>query len=132
MLLHSKKLKYAKTEIIVPEKCVAKSEYEILDCNGFSVQWLFLNDEMMTQNVQEKLFIQLEKQIKFKNKKPIVFISQRQPFSGQIYTMKNGSNRIIAFGRVNNILLILNLGFSKTIKENKDLTDFEKQFIELK
>ena len=42
------KLQYAETSIEVPENCTAKSEYEILDCNGFSAQWLFLNEEMVT------------------------------------------------------------------------------------
>lgn len=40
-------LQYAWTEIKVPENCEAKSEYEIIDCNGFTAQWLFLKYEMI-------------------------------------------------------------------------------------
>ena len=48
-----RKLNYAKIEIPVPENCVAKSEYEIVDCNGFSAQWLFFNEEMVKQKINE-------------------------------------------------------------------------------
>lgn len=78
------KLQYAKTLIEVPENCNAKSEYEIMDCNGFSAQWLFLNEEMVNQKVQDQLFKQIEQQFDYKSKKIIKFLSQNQPFEGSI------------------------------------------------
>lgn len=126
------KLQYAKTEIEVPKNCVAKSEYEILDCNGFSAQWLFLNDEMVKQKINEQLSNQLEQQLDYKSKKSIKFTSQNQAFEGTKYKMKNGALRIIGFGRVNEIPLILNLGFQNEPKNNDELTDFEKQFVSFK
>jgi hypothetical protein len=115
------KLNYAKTEITVPENCVTKSEFEIFDCNGFSAQWMF-----------EKFKAQIEKQFDYKTKKNIEFTSQNQNFNGTLYEMKNGTYRIIGFGRVNDIPLLLNLGFEKYPKDNNSLTDFEKNFIILK
>ncbi|MEO9257600.1 MAG: hypothetical protein ABI207_04410 [Crocinitomicaceae bacterium] len=126
------KLQYAKTEINVPENCIAKSEYEIIDCNGFSAQWLFLNEEMIKQKVQEQIFSQLEDQFTFKTKKAISFTSQDQLFEGFVYHLKNGNSRILAFGRVNEVPLVLNLGFLKEPTENSDLTEFEKNFIVFK
>ncbi len=40
-------LNYAHMKIAVPENCQAKSEYELLDCDGFSIQWLYLNEEIL-------------------------------------------------------------------------------------
>ena len=123
------KLQYAKTEIIVPEKCSAKSEFEILGCDGFSAQWLFLNEEMVKQKVDEQLMKQIGQQLEYKTKKPIHFLSQNQKFTGTKYKMKNGNVRIIAFGKVDEIPLVLNLGFNKDPEKNINLTEFEKKFI---
>jgi|SRR5690606_24168495 len=122
-------LKYARTEIQVPKQCEAKSEYEIIDCNGFSVQWLFLKNEMIEQNVHIQLFSQIEQQLNYKRKKELKFKSQNQPFEGYEYELKNGDFKIIGFGKVDDIYLILNLGFDKKPKKNNDLTEFEKNFI---
>ncbi len=89
------KLNYAKTEIPVPENCVAKSEYEIIDCNGFSAQWLFFNDEMIKQKINEQFQAQIEEQFEYKKKKNIEFTSQNQKFKGTKYELKNGTYRII-------------------------------------
>jgi len=126
------KLNYAKTEIPVPENCVAKSEYEIIDCNGFSAQWLFFNDEMIKQKINEQFQAQIEEQFEYKKKKNIEFTSQNQKFKGIKYELKNGTYRIIGFGRINDIPLLLNLGFEKDPNNNKRLTEFEKNFIKLK
>ena len=123
------KLNYAKTEITIPENCIAKSEYEIIDCNGFSAQWLFLNDDMVKQKINEQIFLQFEQQLEYKSKKGIEFKSQNQKFKGNKYKLKNGTYRIIAFGSINEIPLILNLGFLKEPKSNSDLNEFEKNFI---
>jgi len=124
------KLNYAKTEIPVPENCVAKSEYEITDCNGFSAQWLFFNEEMIKQKINEQF--QGEGQIEYKKKKNIEFTSQTQKFKGTKYELKNGTYRVIGFGRINDIPLLLNLRFQKDPKDNGSLTEFERNFINLK
>ena len=126
------KLNYAKIEISVPENCVAKSEYEIIDCNGFSAQWLFFNEEMIKQKINEQFQAQIEEQFEYKKKKNIEFTSQNQKFKGTKYELKNGTYRIIGFGRINDIPLLLNLGFEKDPKDNENLNEFEKNFINLK
>ena len=125
-------LNYAKIEISVPENCVAKSEYEITDCNGFSAQWLYFNEEMIKQKVNEQFQAQIEEQFVYKKKKNIEFTSQNQKFKGTKYELKDGTFRIIGFGRINKIPLLLNLGFKKDPNDNKNLTEFEKNFISLK
>lgn len=125
------KLNYAKTEISVPENCVAKSEYEIIDCNGFSAQWLFFDEEMIKQKINEQFQAQIEEEFEYKKKKNIEFTSQNQKFKGTKYELKNGTYKIIGFGRINDIPLLLNLGFQKDPKNDKSLTEFERNFINL-
>ena len=124
-------LTYAKTEIIVPDGCSAKSKYEVIDCNGFSAQWLYLKKEMIDQGVVKQLFTQFEQQFQYSKKSDFNFKSQNQDFEGFQYKMKNGTTIIVALGKVDGQWLILNLGFEKAPKKNSDLSKFEKNFIEL-
>ena len=124
-------LTYARTEIIVPDGCSAKSKYEVLDCNGFSAQWLYLKQEMIDQGVDKQLFSQLEQQFQYSKKSDFNFKSQNQDFEGFQYKMKNGTTRILGLGKVDGQWLILNLSFEKGPKKNSDLSEFEKNFIEL-
>jgi len=59
------------------------------------------------------------------------FKSQNQDFEGFRYKMKNGTSRILGLGKVDGQWLILNLGFEDGPKKNSDLSEFEKNFIEL-
>ena len=124
-------LTYAKTEIIVPDGCSAKSKYEVIDCNGFSAQWLYLKQEMIDQGVDKQLFAQLEQQFQYSKKSNLNFKSQNQNFKGFRYKMKNGTSRILGLGKVDGQWLILNLGFEDEPKKNTDLSEFEKNFIKL-
>ena len=124
------KLDYAKTMISIPQNCVAKSEYEIMDCNGFTAQWLYLEEEMASPKVLEKLILQIEEQFDYAKKKPLKFISQKQSFDGAVYEMKDKEIRILGYGRINKIPLLLNLGFAKEPESNSDLNEFEKKFIQ--
>ncbi len=124
-----KQLQYANTLITAPENCNINSEYEIIDCNGFSAQWLFLNNEMIQNKVHEQILAQIAQQIEYKSKKSIKFLSQNQPFEGIAYRIKNGTYRIVGFGTVDEIPLVLNLGFDREPKNNGDLKEFEKNFI---
>lgn len=125
-------LTYVKTEIIVPDGCSAKSKYEVIDCNGFSAQWLYLKQEMIDQGVAKQLFSQLEQQFQYSKKSDLSFQSQNQDFKGFQYEMKKGTMRILGLGKVDGQWLILNLSFEEGPKKNSDLSEFEKNFIELK
>ena len=124
-------LTYVRTEIIVPDGCTAKSKYEVIDCNGFSAQWLYLKQEMIDQGVHKQLFSQLEQQFQYSKKSDLKFKSQNQNFEGFRYKIKNGTTRILGLGKADGQWLILNLGFEKGPKKNSDLSEFEKNFIEL-
>ncbi|HLT41481.1 MAG TPA: hypothetical protein VKZ95_02165 [Sphingobacteriaceae bacterium] len=124
-------LSYVKTEIIIPEGCWTKSKYEVIDCNGFSAQWLYLKPEMINQGIDKPLFSQIEQQFQYSKKSELKFKSQNQDFEGFQYKMKNGTTRILGLGKVDGQWLILNLGFEGGLKKNSELSEFERNFIEL-
>lgn len=124
-------LTYVRTKIIVPEGCSAQSKWEVSDCSGFSAQWLYLKQEMIDLGVHRQLFSQLDQQLQYSKKSKLDFRSQNQNFEGTRYKMKNGSMRILGLGKVDGQWLILNLGFEKGPKKNSDLSEFEKNFIQL-
>lgn len=126
-----KELQYAHVKIAVPEGCTAVSDYELMDCNGFSVQWLYLSKEMVQQGVHKSFLDQTAQQFDYKTKKKINFSSQKQPFKGTKFEMKDGTFRIVEFGVVTDVPLILNLKFAKEPKDNTSLSELEKNFIEL-
>ncbi|TDQ79056.1 hypothetical protein [Sphingobacterium yanglingense] len=107
-------------------------DYELLDCNGFSAQWLYLSKEMVQQGVHKSFLDQTMQQLDYKTKTTIKFWSQNQPFKGIRFEMKDGTFRIIGFGEVTGVPLILNLKFAREPKDNDSFSVFEKNFIELK
>lgn len=123
------KLDYAHILIDVPSNCTANSDSMLMSCNGFSVQWLGLTKKMEEQKIYEKVFDSFAKQSKYKTKIPIEFTSQNQVFKGMKYTEKRGECRILGYGKINGIPLILNLYFAKEPRSNADLKEFEKNFI---
>lgn len=125
-------LQYGKMSIAIPEDCSTESAYGVSNCKGFSVQWLYLSEEMVEQGVHVEFAKQARTQLDFTQKKSITFTSQGQLFKGDIYLLANGATRIIAFGRITDMPLLLNLGFDKEPKTNADFSDFEKNFIMLK
>ena len=111
-------LNYAHMKIAVPENCEAKSEYELLDCDGISIQWLYLNDEML-KTVPDQFMGQ------FTNQKTTGYKFKMKYTDGISY-------RIIVYGTVNNQPLLLNIGTKTDINETADLNGFLKKLIEIK
>ncbi len=127
-------LNYAHMKIAVPENCEAKSEYELLDCEGISIQWLFLNDEML-KTVPNQFIEQFSNQKTIKKRTKITVVSFGSELEGYKFKMKNTdgtSYRIIVYGTVNNQPLLLNIGTKTDIKKGADLNGFLKKLIEIK
>ena len=127
-------LNYANIKIAVPENCQAKSEYELLDCDGISIQWLYLNDEML-KTVPNQFIEQLTNQKSTKNRNEIKVESFGSILTGYKFSLDNNgeiSYRIIVYGSVNNQPLLLNIGTEANIETTSDLNDFLKKIIEIK
>lgn len=124
-------LNYAHIKIAIPENCHAKSEYELLDCNGFSIQWLYLTDKML-KTVPNQFIDKFSKQPNVKSKSKITLESFGSKLNGFKFKMINSDKifyRIIVYGIVNNQPLLLNIGTDNDIKSNSDLTDFLRKII---
>ena len=127
-------LNYAHMKIAVPENCEAKSEYELLGCDGISIQWLYLNDEML-KTVPDQFMGQFTNQKTTKKRTEIKVESFGSELTGYKFKMKNTdgiSYRIIVYGTVNNQPLLLNIGTETDINETADLNGFLKKLIEIK
>ncbi len=125
------KLDYANIEIDIPENCSAKSKYELLNCDGISIQWIYLNQAML-KSVPEQFIKNFSK--KTKSKEQIKLISFGSELKGFKFTYKNPEslNRIIVYGTVNKQPLILNIGSENELSETSDLNDFLKKIIKIK
>lgn len=127
-------LSYAHIKIAVPENCVAKSEYELLDCEDISVQWLYLNKEML-EVVPTQFYNQFEQQQNVIDKEKMKIESYSSELNGYKFKTRNsGKIRyvIIVSGTVNNQPLLLNIGSEKNVKKTSDLSEFLRTIIEIK
>ena len=127
-------LNYAHMKIAVPKNCEAKSEYELLDCDGISIQWIYLNDEML-KTVPYQFMGQFTNQKTTKKRTKIKVESFGSELGGYKFKMKNTdgiSYRMIVYGTVNKQPLLLNIGTKTDIKKTSDLNYFLKELIEIK
>lgn len=115
----------------IEENCSAKSKYELLGCDGISIQWIYLN-QVMLKSVPEQFIKQFSK--KTKSKEQIKLISFGSELKGFKFTYKNSKslNRIIVYGTVNKQPLILNIGSENELNETSDLNEFLKKIIKIK
>lgn len=126
-----KTLDYANIEIEVPNKCTAKSKYELLECNGVSVQWIHITKEELS-SVPEQHIKQFSKNIT--SKEQIEVISFGSVLKGLKFTYKDpeAQNRIIVYGIVNYQPLILNVASEDELIAIIDLNEFLKRIIKIK
>lgn len=127
-------LDFAGNKIEVPKKCQAKSEYELKDCDGVSIQWLYL-DQSMQESVPRQLVDQFTTQSTTKKREEITVESFGSELSGykfHIKDAKGSSYRIIVYGTVNDQALLLNIGSKSDIKKTSDLNSFLKKIISIK
>ena len=103
-----KTLNFANNEISVPENCMAKSKFELLDCNGFSVHWEHLANDNF-KSATRRWFKEYSKDIK--SRTPINVTSFGADLKGYLFSYNNpdSQNRIIVYGTVNKQPLILNV-----------------------
>ena len=113
-------LSYAHIKIAVPENCIAKSEYELLDCEDISVQWLYLNKEML-EVVPTQFYNQFEQQQNVIDKEKMTIESYSSELNGYKFKTRNSGKiryAIIVSGTVNNQPLLLNIGSEKNVKKH--------------
>ena len=126
-----KTLVYANNAIEVPKNCTATSKYELLKCNGISVQWMHLNQEKL-KAASEKLIKKFGK--KADSKEQIEVISFGATLKGYKFTYKNSKswNRIIVYGVVNRQPLILNVASEDELIAISNSNEFLKKIMKIK
>lgn len=123
-------LNYAGFKIAAPDGCKAASEYELLDCDGTSVQWLYLNEEML-DTIPEQFLEQFSKHPSTRKRSKITVHSLGSELKGFKFRMKD-SYRIIVYGTVKTQPLLLNIGSDMNLKKTAELNSFLKEIIEIK
>lgn len=119
--------------IPVPEDCSTDSEYALVDCQGTSVQWLYLNEQMLGE-VVEQYTNQIGAQPGVENIGPITILTFGSELKGDTFERKYAegvSYNILASGIVNDQPLLLNIVSDTEIKGTDDLSVFLKSFIEI-
>ncbi|TYC07436.1 hypothetical protein ES677_15065 [Bizionia gelidisalsuginis] len=127
-------LSYAHMKIAVPENCQAKSEYELLDCDGITIQWIYLTAEML-KSVPSQFITQFSEQESIKKRTEFQLESYGSELNGYKFKMKNSngiSYRLIVYGTVNNQSLLINIGTDNDIKKTSDLSEFLQKLISVK
>ena len=127
------KVNYCGEELAVPEGCSATSEFEIT-CDDFSIQWMYLEPDMLTFAPQQYMN-QLDDKLKRFKKKPINLLSRGQKIEAYQITYRENREekyKVIAFGTVDGYPVLLHISFEDIIKTNEDLPAFVKQVIAFK
>ena len=116
-----------------PENCSSNSKYE-LSCDNYSIQWLYMNEQMLSYMPQQ--FIQqLEQKLKKTKKERIRCISFETEIEGYKISYKDGKQKkykIIAFGNINNQPVLINLSLKENPTDNEKIPEFVQQIIKLK
>lgn len=129
----SSEVNYCGKKLTVPEGCSATSEFEV-SCDDFSMQWMYLEPDMLTFAPQQYMS-QLDDKLKRFKKKPINLVSGGEEIEAyQIIYRENKEDKykIIAFGTVNGYPVLLDISLQNVFKTDEDLPAFVRQVIAFK
>lgn len=124
---------FAGEQIPIPENCSTDSHYALIDCQGTSVQWLYLNQEMHAEVVTQYTN-QMGTQHGVQNIGQIIIRAFDSELKGDTFKRNHSqgvSYNILASGIVNDQPLILNIVSDTEIKSTDDLSEFLKSFLEV-
>lgn len=125
-------LTYCGQTFDVPTKCSANSQYE-LTCDNFTIQWLYMNEQILT--VMPQQFIgQLESKLTTVKKEQIKCKSLGTELTAYKLTYKDGKRekyKIVAYGNVGGQPVLVNVGLDVEPTDNEKLPKELRQIIEL-
>jgi hypothetical protein len=126
------KLNFCIQERDVPTSCVAESQYQ-LQCDNYSIQWLYMNEEML-QAMPEQFVAQLSGQMKKFKKESITCYLLDTEAKGYKISFKTDTgiaHQIIAYGTANNQPVLVQLSLDKEPKSNEDTPAVPRQIVRL-
>jgi len=125
-------LSFCHNKYKAPSGCKTESEYQ-LDCNNYSIQWLYLNDEML-KTMPEQFVSQLAGQMKkFKKESFAPYLLDKE-VNGYKISYKSDNRikfQIIAYGIANGQPVLVQLTLDKEPMTNADIPEFARQIIKL-
>lgn len=126
-----KTLEYANMEIDIPDTCTATSKHEIIDCDGLSIQWTYV-DKKMLNSVYKELINQFSN--KTKTKEEMEVLSYGAVLKGYKFTYENPKtlNRLIVHGTVNKQPLIIQVASEDELMGVFDFNEFLEKIVTLK
>ena len=125
-------LSFCHNKYKAPAGCKTESEYQ-LQCNDYSIQWLYMNDEML-KTMPDQFVSQLAGQMQKFKKESITPLLLDKEVKGYKISFKsdNGiSYQVIAYGVVNGQPVLVQLSLDKEPKTNDDIPEFARQLIKL-
>ncbi|MBP9883844.1 MAG: hypothetical protein KBF32_10595 [Chitinophagales bacterium] len=125
-------LSFCHNKYKAPTGCKTESEYQ-LQCNDYSIQWLYMNDEML-KTMPDQFVSQLAGQMKKFKKKPITPLLLEKEVNGYKISFKSDSGtsyQIIAYGIANGQPVLVQLSLDKEPKTNDDIPEFARQIVKL-
>ena len=123
---------YCGFNLTPPAECQISGEQEIT-CDGYVVQWLYMNN-LMLKSMPDQFIDQLEDKLKKFSKKEITCTSFGYDLEGYKISYKNKGEtyyKIIVYGVVSIQPVMLNISLSEEPKSNDSLPDFIQTIITL-
>ena len=126
-------LHFCGERIPVPAGCQADSDYELL-CDDFSIQWMYLEEDMLTF-VPQQYVNQLDDRLKKFRKRNVKLVSLGKEIDGYLISHKDEKVikcKIIGYGIVNQQPVLIHLSLKNEPRDNEALPHQARQFIELR
>lgn len=126
-------LHFCGEKISVPLECQAGSDYE-LTCEDFSLQWMYLEPDMLSFAPQQYIN-QMDERLKKFRKRGIKLMSLGKEIDGYLISHKDDKEikyKIVAYGTVNNQPVLIHLSMLSEPKNNEALPVHVRQFLTLK
>ncbi len=125
-------LSFCHNKYKVPAECKAQSEYQ-LECKNYSIQWLYMNDEML-KTMPQNFISQLEGQMKKFKKEAITCYLLGSEVQGYRVSFKNDDGmiyKLIAYGVANGQPVLFQITLDKPAMTNEDIPEYASQMIKL-
>ncbi len=125
-------LNLAGNYIQVPKGCSATSEYELLACDGTSVQWSYYSDDLLSA-VSDQLILSYEEKMAGASKSPLTVKSYGGVLKGYKFEEKDGDHSVyqyFLFGKIKDKSVFMTIGTPSNIVSTSDLNGVLKLIIE--
>jgi hypothetical protein len=126
-------LSFCSIKYKVPTDSKAESEYQVRGSN-YSMQWLYMNQQMLDANVPEQFISQMEGQMKkFKKEHISVFLLDKE-VKGYKFSFKKDNGigyQIVAYGIANGQPVLVQLSLNIDPKTNTDIPEFPRKIVKL-